>query len=744
MATITLTINGQRVTAKEKENLLKVATRANIYIPALCAHPDLEPEGTCDLCLVEVQGSPDLVRACNFQAADGMIVRTETSQIREARVAALKKIFSQHPHACLTCWRQVRCHPWEICLRNADVTDRCVTCPKNYHCELQVVSDYVGMTGETIPDYHYRNLPLQKDNPFFDRDYNLCIACGRCIAGCNKFRGIEALDWVQKNGYRLAAPAKGTLKESGCKFCFTCVEVCPTGALDDNEAKYKGIDGIPDQEAYVVPCRNACPAHIDIPRYLYYISQGKYSESAAVIREKVPFPGTLGRVCIHPCEQACRRGTLNADEPICIKFLKRYADDHDSGLWRKRSMKKPSTGKKVAVVGAGPAGLTVAYYLAKLGHSVTVFEALPEPGGMMRVGIPEYRLPRDILGREIEEIKKAGVEIRTNTRVDSLDALSQQGYSAIFLGLGAHGAMKLGIEGEDVPGVLDGVTFLRKANLGEKVDIGEKVAVVGGGNVAIDCARVSIRLGAKDVRIIYRRTRTEMPAAGEEIEEALHEGVKIVYLNAPNKACTSGGKVELECTTMMLGEPDASGRRRPVPIKGSECADIYDTIIAAIGQAPQVPKEYGVKVDRGGIIQADENLATSRKGVFAGGDVQIGPASVIQAIAAGRKAASSIDKYLGGTGEIQEVLVEPEDFTAWFGRDGDFAHRIGPEMPALHVDERLKGFTEVELGYPEKVAIEEAKRCLRCDARLRITPVPKPPAPLFRETKRAVVAASDK
>lgn len=721
---ISLTINGQPVKAREGENILQAAWRANLYIPALCAHPDLEPAGSCNLCVVEIEGSADLVKACQIRAARGMVVRTDSAKIRDSRLAALKIILAEHPHACLVCERRTRCKPFDICLRNVQVTERCVTCPKNSRCELQQVADFINIVGEVVPNYKYRNLPLETDNPFFDRDYNLCIKCGRCVVACRKKRGVEGIDWIDKAGYRLPGPVKGNLKDSGCKFCMTCVEVCPVGALVDNEARY---DGIRNKEAFVVPCRDACPAHLDIPRYVQYIAEGKPGAATAVIREKAPFPGSLGRVCIHPCEQACRRGALN--EPICIKFLKRYAADHDTGAWRERSVKKPATGKKAAVVGAGPAGLTAAYYLAKSGHQVTVFEALPEPGGMMRVGIPAYRLPREVLGQEIDEIRRVGVEIKTNSRIQSTEELFQQGFDAVFLAVGAHGPMKMGVDGEETPGVLEGVNFLRKFALGEPVDVGNRVAVVGGGNVAIDCARIALRAGSKDVSIIYRRTREEMPAAEEEIVEAIHEGVKMVYLVAPNKISGKDGKVLFECTRMKLGEPDASGRRRPMPVKGSEFTEEYDAVIAAIGQVPEVPSGFGVKTGRGNTIQADKNLATNKKGVFAGGDVQIGPASVIQAIAQGRIAASSMDKYLGGNGQIEEVLVDPEPSHDFIGREEGFAAKTMPRMPMIADSERLKGRgeAEVETGYAQEVAIAEAKRCLRCDLRLRICCAPKAP-----------------
>jgi NADH-quinone oxidoreductase subunit F len=315
------------------------------------------------------------------------------------------------------------------------------------------------------------------------------------------------------------------------------------------------------------PCSHTCPAGVDAPRYIRFIAQGKPAEAVAVVREKIPFPSVCGYVCIHPCEAKCRRAQL--DEAIGIRVLKRFAVDHDTGLWKLNSKVAPATGKRVAIVGSGPAGLTAAYYLAKQGHSVTVFEALPEPGGMMRVGIPDYRLPKDILRAEIKEIENIGVEIRTNTSVDSLDELFQDGYNAIFLAIGAHQGIKIGVKGEDSPKVMDCVSFLRDVSLGRGVKLGSRVAVIGGGNAAIDSARTALRLGAKEVTIVYRRTRGEMPASAEEIEGAISEGVKIEFLAAPSRVISRNGMVELECLRMRLGAVDASGRPAPEPIEGS-------------------------------------------------------------------------------------------------------------------------------------------------------------------------------
>ncbi|MFC2066623.1 FAD-dependent oxidoreductase [Chloroflexota bacterium] len=721
---IKLTIDDVEIEVEKGLTVLEAAQQADVYIPTLCYHPDLLPYGGCRLCIVEIENMRGFPTSCTTPATDGMAIRTNTSQLQKLRQDFLQLILTEHPNDCLTCHRRERCGPYDVCLRNVSVTERCVTCPKNKQCELQHLADYIGI-GEMALSYKYKGLPIDDRDPLIERDYNLCVLCGRCVQMCLDVRGAGVYSFINRGIETVVGTAfNRTLQDSGCRFCGACVEVCPTGALMDKAAKWQPEV---DRDSVVVPCHAACPAGIDIPLYVYLAGEGKYQEAIAIIREKVPFPGALGRVCIHPCEEACRRGSLN--EPISIKFLKRFVDDRDTGEWKKFSQVKPATGKKVAVVGSGPAGLTAGYYLAKAGHTVTVFEQLSKAGGMMRVGIPDYRLPRDVLDGEIAEIQRVGVDIKLNTKVESVARLFEQGYDAVYLAVGAHSGMRLGVDGEDSPGVMDGASFLRDVNLDVKVNVGEKVAVIGGGNVAMDSARVALRLGAKKVTVLYRRTRAEMPASPEEIEAALEEGIEIAFLVAPVKVSRENGRLSLTCNRMELGEPDASGRRRPMPIKGSEFSTEYDTVIGAIGQAPEIPSGFEVKTGRGNTIRADEaTLATSRQGVWAGGDAVTGPASVIGAIASGRKAAGSIDKYLGGEGVIDEELTQERRIGLCAGITAeDFAGQPRVEMPCLPPEQVTGNFTEVELGLDESAAVAEGRRCFQCGVRLQISAALSPP-----------------
>jgi len=450
----------------------------------------------------------------------------------------------------------------------------------------------------------------------------------------------------------------------------------------------KKCPSITCKDLVVAACRDTCPAEIDAPRYIRLISDGMPNEACAVIREKVPFPGILGRVCYHPCEIKCSRKDL--DESISIKTLKCFAADNDDGLWKSRVKKSSPTGKKVAIIGSGPAGLT-AYFVALKGHKAVVFEALEKPGGMLSL-IPEYRLSKSVLDKEIKDIKDIGVTIKTKTKINSLEGLFDDSFDAIFVACGLQKNSKLKIEGESEKAVLNSFDFLRQARSGKKPNIGKDIIVIGGGNVAIDSGRTAIELGAKNVRIIYRRTKKEMPAHPEEIKSALEEKIKITYLFSPKKITRENGKLKLECLRMQLADVDRSGRRGVVSVPNSEVTFTADTIIVAIGQ--EIDRDFGIDIKQ----ISKKTLAADINGVFAGGDFVKGPSSVIEAIADGRRAAGSIDKYLGGNGIVEQALSSAQ------GR-----------LDIPQDNQKRKKRIEVERGYTEKLAKLETERCLKCD-----------------------------
>lgn len=468
-------------------------------------------------------------------------------------------------------------------------------------------------------------------------------------------------------------------------------------------------------------CTNACPAEVDVPSYVSLVAQGRYAEALEVHRRRSPFALACGRVCPAFCEDKCRRSEL--DQPVAIRQIKRFMADHELRRpWKPRRLEEAKA-EKVAVIGAGPAGLTAALRLALKGYPVTVFEALPAAGGMMAVGIPEYRLPRDVLNVEIENIKRAGVEIRLNTALGKDftldDLLDRDGYKAVILAIGAHKSRELRIEGEEMEGVYHGTQFLRDIALGKPPDLtGKRVAVVGGGDVAIDAVRSAWRLGADEVHLVYRRSRPDMPARDDEVEAAEKEGIQFHFLTNPSRVIANGKVTGVELLRQELGKFDASGRRRPVPIPGSEFTLEVDVLIPAIGQEPDLAwmdGDSGIETGRGATFAVSDGLATTRRGVFAAGDAVLGPATVIQAVAQGNQVADGVDHYLRA-GCVEKVVVRPgyEVIEQRFDME-QYYKAVRPGMRELAIEERRGNFNEVELLFDERTVQEECKRCIRCD-----------------------------
>jgi 2-oxoacid:acceptor oxidoreductase gamma subunit (pyruvate/2-ketoisovalerate family) len=465
------------------------------------------------------------------------------------------------------------------------------------------------------------------------------------------------------------------------------------------------------------PCTDKCPAGVKIRDYLELVETGKLNEARQLLLADNPLPAVTGRVCYHPCESGCNR--KNFDTAVAVHAIERFIGDYS----QETEIPVVASGAaKIAVIGSGPAGLSASYYLAQKQYNVTIFEALPVSGGMLRVGIPEYRLPGTVLDSEINRIMKMGVEIKNNITLGkdiTVDELFEQGFKAVFIATGAHRAQALGIPGEDAKDVVPGVSFLRDIRLGKKVKPGAKTVVIGGGNVAVDAARSALRLDAKEVVIMYRRSHEEMPASDEEISACEAEGIKIEFLTSPQKILVQTGKVTgIECVRMKLGSKDQSGRRNPVPVSGSEFTIAADMVIPAVGQVPDIAFADGdknIKIAGGGVIAVDaKNLATGRDGVYAGGDVVTGPATVVEAIAAGKKAALSIAAAINGqpvSETIKGEVIKYQDLnTDYFTTE---PRQVEAELSA---GKRKSGFKEVNTGLNESAVMHEAARCFHCGA----------------------------
>lgn len=685
-----ITIDGKRMEVPDGRNVLDCALDAGIYIPHLCHHPDLKPLGSCRMCLVEVEGKETPVTSCNLKAKDGMNIRTDSEEIARLRMLSLELILTGHP-------------------------EDCSTCPKYGSCELQTLIQYIGpKTGRL--KMRIKGFRTEEENPLLVHDMNRCVLCGRCVRACQELRGVHVLDYQQKGLETYVGTVHGKpLADADCRFCGACAEVCPTGAIRD---RWKAGEEHRLKQDRIVPCRYGCPAHIDIPRYVRLAGEARYDEAAAVVREKTPFPEILGHICNHACELECKRGEIN--KSVSIRNIKRYAAEHDTGsCWRGKGKQLIDSGKKVCIVGAGPAGLTAAYYLRKQGHEVTVKESLPQAGGMMSYGIPSYRLPREVITKETALITEAGVKIETSVKVENPSLLLKE-YDSVLMAVGSHKGIRLTMEGDHLPGVVLNTDFLRQVNLGAPVDLGGRVVVLGGGNVAFDCARTAKRLGAERVSLACLEDRKAMTADEEEILQAEEEGIEVYPAHTFERI--TGTKKVSGVDFMKVKSFTFDDQRRAVIEKqeGTELHLEADTVIFAVGQRPDLDETSGLLLGKGNCIQVKEHsLETSCDGVFAAGDAVYGTKSVIAAIASGREAASEIDRYLGGDGNISEKLAPAESVSPHIGSCPGFAYRERQETHLLSAEQRADNFKVADLGIGECVSLETG-RCLQCDLRLNI------------------------
>ena len=689
-----ITINGKVLEVEEGANVLDCALENGIYIPHLCHHKDLSPLGSCRMCIVEVEGKTGVTTSCTLKAAEGLKIRTDSEEIKRLRMLALELLLTGHP-------------------------EDCSTCPKYGSCELQTLIQYIGpKTGRM--KMRAKGFKQIDDNPMLVHDMDRCVLCGRCVRACNELRGVKVLQYQKKEMETFVGALHGKLlKDADCRFCTACAEVCPTGTIRD---KWQEGHENWKKEDKVVPCRFTCPAHTNVPRYVRYVKEGNYDAAAAVVREKAPFPTVLGMICTRACEGACKRNALN--DPISIRSIKRYAAEHDSGkYWKGKGKQLPDTGKKVCVVGAGPAGLTAAYYLRKQGHDVTIKEALPTVGGMMSYGIPSYRLPREVVAKEAQVIADQGVKFECGCKVEKPAELLKQ-YDAVLMAIGGTNGVILPMEGSKLPQVIPNIKFLRDAAMGLPTGIGKKIVVLGGGNVAFDCARTARRLGAEEIHLACLEARDKMTADDEEIQEAKQEGIFVhpaqTFERITGESCVTG----VDFMNVKRFYFDENRRAIIEKEEGSLHHIDCDTVIFATGQRPDITPEAGLTLGRGNsitVVNMENDKSTNIPGIFAAGDCIYGTKSVIQAIQSGREAASQMDKYLGGDGDITEVLAPVEPANPCIGvieGFGDLRRKQNQIDPA---QSRQDNFGLYDHGICDRDISCEASRCLQCDLRLQIS-----------------------
>lgn len=699
MDTIRLFIDGAEVEAKAGQSLLEASLAAGIYIPHLCSHPCLPVQSTCKLCVVEIEGKDSPKTACSTPAEAGMRVRTKGEQLGRIRRMAIELMLAGHPKDCMGC--------------------------RSYtNCELQSLIQYLGVTHGRMHTIQRRTNRINIENPLIDRELERCVQCGRCVRVCEAVRGVGVLKYRKLDGEcYIGTEGDRPLAETDCRFCSACVEICPTGALQDRKGLFD--PALPRAER-LIPCQAECPAHIDIPRYVRQISQGRYSDAVAVIREKVPFPHALGYVCNNLCETKCKRGGL--DEAVSIRNLKRYAVEHDTEQsWKQEYLaRRPSSGRRVAVIGGGPCGLTAAYYLNRQGHEVTVFEKQRLPGGHMTCGMPEYRIPTGDVLAEIAVLEEAGVKILCNREIENAARLKEE-YDAVLIAVGTSVGKRLAyLPGSDFRQVYTAVELLRASRLDQPLELGETVCVIGGGNVAFDVAGTLIRMGKRVNVVCLEKDASQ--ASPEERDMALEEGTVLLDCCSSEAILGTPERVtglRFHRITGFHFDPETRAVvEQAVPDSTEELA--CDSIVFAAGQITGLTEAFGVALNRFGYPidtrTGASGYCTSVEGVFAAGDVITGTKFVINAIAGGREAASLIDRYLGGDGELAARLLPDETPSPRIGTVEHFAQTGRQQMELRPAEERRHSCQPVSDGFTCGQAACESGRCLQCDLRLQIEP----------------------
>ena len=697
MDTFTICIDGTAVTAHPGQTVLQAALAAGVYIPHLCTHPDLPPQGNCGLCVVRIDGAEEVVCACETPAKEGMHVTTHDETLDHQRSVAMELMLAGHPHDCTACKAYLK-------------------------CELQAMMQYLGVAHARLRSVHRETNHINTNNPLIVREMERCIQCGRCVRACEEMRRVGVLRYNKSGGETYIGTQEDMpLGEAGCRFCGACVAVCPTGALQDAEGIFR--EDLPREQA-LVPCQAECPAHIDIPAYIRAVEQGKPGDAVGIIREKVPFPLVLGYVCNHRCETGCKRTGLN--DPLGIRNLKRYAVDNDSEqVWKEKYLTTAKrTGKRVVVIGGGPCGLTAAFYLNKKGHDVTVLEKKPELGGPLTSGIPAYRLPIEGVRKEIQLILDSGVRAEVNREVTNAAALKDD-YDAVLLSVGVSRGKTLPIPGSDFKQVYTAMDVLADSRAEKDLGyLGQTVCVIGGGSVGFDTARSLVRKG-KTVKLLCIEQADKLLADEEDQSEAPEEGVEIL----PGRSFeaiegTPEAVTGLRVHQVLSSTYDrATGKVTEVTVEGSQTVIPCDSVIFATGQHTGLLDcpDLGIRLNGRGFPEVD-GLKTSVEGIFAAGDAVTGISFVIDAIARGRDAASEIDKYLGGDGDIDETLV-PRGRNPEIGKLDGFAALPRVEQETVPAAERKVSGENVYHTYTCTQAECEAGRCLQCDLRKDISTV---------------------